>query len=66
MVEGREPVSVIWYQHRPDWHELVFDDGGYERVPGGLEDAASLSEALKLELVIERGDTVQWDRRTKR
>ena len=45
MIEGREVVSIVWFQHRPDWHELVYLDGDYERVPGSREDAA---HALKL------------------
>jgi hypothetical protein len=64
VIEGREIVSIEWYSHRPDWHELAYSDGDYERVPGGLVDAAALAEALKMELVTERGDTVQWDRKT--
>jgi hypothetical protein len=61
--EGREIASIVWFSHRPDWHELVYSDGADERVPGGLEDAAALAESLKMELIFERGDTVQWDRK---
>ena len=62
-MEGREIVSVMWFRHRPDWHELLYSDGDYERVLGGLDDASALAQGLKMELVIERGDTVQWDRK---
>jgi len=61
--DGREIVSIVWYPHRPDWHELSFDNGDFERVPGTLEDAAALAEALKLELVSEQGGRVEWDRK---
>ena len=43
----RTAVTIVWYSHRPDWHELVFSDGDYERVPGTLEDAAALAEASR-------------------
>ena len=49
--KGREIVSIEWYSHRLEWHGLVYDDGDYERVPGGLEDAAALAESLKLVLM---------------
>ena len=62
MSDGREIVSITWYSHRPDWHELVYDNGDYERVPGGVEDAAGLAEALKLELMPERAGMVLWER----
>ena len=58
----RTIVSIAWYPHRPDWHELTYDNGDYERVPGTLEDAAALAEALKMESVPTRGGSVQWDR----
>ena len=61
--EEREIVSIEWYPHRPEWHELVYDNGNYERVPGGLEDAAALAEVLKLEPMPESPGMVQWKRK---
>jgi len=61
--DGREIVSIEWYSHRPDWHELTYDDGDVERVPGNLEDAAALAEALKLALAPEGERVVRWERR---
>ena len=61
--EGQEIVSIAGYLHRPDWHELIYDNDAYERVPGGLEDAAALAEALKLEMMPERVGMVEWRRR---
>ena len=63
MNEGREIVSIVWYSYRPDWHELVYSDGDYERVPGSLADATALAEGLQFELVSERGGCVQWERK---
>jgi len=59
----RTIVSIAWYSHRPDWHELTYDTGDVERVPGTLEDAAALAEGLKLELVTTPDGSVQWDRK---
>jgi len=53
----------VWFPHRPDWHELVYTDGDFERVPGTLADASALAEALKLELVTTPDGSVQWDRK---
>jgi len=61
--EGREIVSIVWYAHRPDWHELVYADGDFQRVPGTLEDAAALAEALQMELGTEEDGSVQWYRK---
>jgi len=61
--EGREIVSIMWFPHRPDWHELVYPDGEFQRVPGTLEDTAALAEALKLELVSTPDGSVQSDRK---
>ena len=33
---GREIVSVVWYPHRPDWHEVVYSDGDFSRLAGTL------------------------------
>jgi len=60
--EGREIVSIVWYSHRPDWHELTYADGDFERVPGTLEDAAALAEALKMKLVSDQSGSVRWER----
>ena len=60
---GREIVSIVWYPHRPDWHEVVYADGDCQRLPGTLEDAAALAEALRLELVTTPDGSVQWDRK---
>jgi len=60
---GREIVSVIWYPHRPDWHEAVYSDGDVARLHGNLEDAATLAETLALELVTTSDGSVQWDRK---
>jgi len=60
--EGREIVSIVWYSHRPDWHEVVYSDADYRRLPGTLEDAAALAEALGLEVVTSPDGSVQWDR----
>jgi len=61
--EGRQVVSIVWYPHRPDWHEVVYSDGEYQRYPGTLEDAAALAESLRLELVTTPDGSVQWDRK---
>jgi len=63
--EGREIVSIAWYSHRPDWHELLYADGGYERVLGGLETAEALAMALKLERMPHGLGMVQWERPAK-
>ncbi len=62
--EGREIVGIVWYSHRPEWHELVYDNNDYERVPGGLEDAAGLAESLKLVLMPDTVGMVHWERDT--
>jgi len=49
--ELREIVSIVWYPHRPDWHEVIYSDGDVLRLAGALEVAATLAEALALELV---------------
>ena len=59
----REIVSVIWYPHRPDWHEVVYSDGDFARLPGPLEDTAALAESLGLKLVTTPDGSVQWDRK---
>lgn len=59
--EGREIVSIVWYSHRPDWHEVVYSDGQYQRLLGTLEDAAALADALRMVLVSDRADVVRWD-----
>jgi len=61
--EGREIVSIMWYPHRPDWHEVVYADGDYQRLPGTLQDAVALAGALKLKLVTTPDGSVQWDRK---
>ena len=58
----RTIMSIVWYSHRPDWHELTFETGACERVPGSLEDAAALAEALKMDLVSTFDGSVQWER----
>jgi len=60
--EGREIVSIMWFPHRPDWHEVVYSDGDSGRLPGTLEDAAALAESLRLEFVTTSDGSVQWDR----
>jgi hypothetical protein len=40
----RTIVSIVWYPLRPDWYELTYDNGDYERVVGTLEDATALAE----------------------
>jgi len=59
----RAIVSIVWYPHRPDWHEVVYSDGDYGRLPGTLDDAAAFAEALGLELVTTPDGSVQWDRK---
>jgi len=59
----RTIVSIVWYPHRPDWHEVVYSNGDYERVPGTQADAAALAETLGMELVPTGGTSVQWDRK---
>jgi len=58
--ERREIVSIAWYSHRPDWHELVYDNNDYERVPAGLEDAAALAESLKFVAMPDTVGMVHW------
>ena len=28
---ARTIVSIVWYSHRPVWHEVVYSDGDYEQ-----------------------------------
>jgi hypothetical protein len=42
---------------------LTFDDGGFERAPGGLDGAASLAETLNLVLVATTDNSVEWERK---
>lgn len=61
--KGREIVSIVWYPHRPDWHEVVYSDGYYERVPGNQADAAALAESLGMQWVLQEGTSIQWERK---
>lgn len=63
MDERREIMSIQWFPWRPDWYELVYDDGDSERVRGPQADAAMLAAARGMHLASTRDGTVQWDRR---
>jgi len=58
----RTVVSIAWYTHRPDWHEVVYSDGHYARLPGSLKDAAALAEALEMDVVPDQDGNVEWHR----
>ena len=60
--EGREIVSIVWYPYRPDRHEVVYSNGDFARLPGTLEVAAVLAEALRLDLVTTSDGTVRRER----
>jgi hypothetical protein len=57
---GRKIVSIAWYSYRPDWYELSYGDGTFERVPGTQADAQALAERLGMEPQPRSGH-VQWD-----
>jgi len=59
----REIVSIVWFPHRPDWHEVVYSDGDFLRLAGTLQDASTLAETLALELITTPDGSVQWDRK---
>jgi hypothetical protein len=58
----REIVTISWYQHRPDWYELVYADGTFERVPGGEKDADKVAQILGMVPESLPGG-MQWERR---
>ena len=59
----RQIVSIVWLPYRPDWYELVYDDGASERIRGGQADAATLAQAGGMQRVPTRDGTVEWGRK---
>ena len=62
MNSEHEIVSIAWYEHRPDWYEVSYDDGDFERVPGGARDADAVAQILGMEPESLPGG-VQWERK---
>jgi hypothetical protein len=59
---GREIVSIAWYSHRPDWYELSYGDGAFERVPGTQAGAQGLAQTLGMGPPQSRSGSLQWER----
>jgi len=59
----REIVSIAWYPYRPDWYELSYADGDFERVPGTQAHAQGLAETLGMGPPQQHGESIQWERR---
>ena len=60
-VTSRRVVAIGWYPYRPDWYELEYDDGDFERVPGTEEDADELAKASGMVRVLSKDGTVRWE-----
>ncbi len=57
----REIISIVWYPHRPDWYEVIYADGDFERVPGTQADAKGAAEMLGLGPPQQDSGRTQWE-----